>query len=127
MLSEVCLCKIRIDFARCCTLHGESVARAQGTAVRTVVAEVPACSMPSCTDMIGSLKLVEIPARRHLFRSSFLTHTARLVLLIIRKHALEMLLVAVVDVRMSWSRRASRSSFVAAEGQRLMVPCLPVS
>jgi hypothetical protein len=74
--------------------------------------------MPSCADVAGSPKLAEIPARHYLSRSSLLTHTVRLVLLITTKHALELLLVVVVDVRVS-CRRASRSSFVAAEGQRL--------
>jgi hypothetical protein len=67
MLSRVCLCKISIHLARYCTLHGKSVTR-QGTVLRAVVAEVPAYSMPNCADVIGSLKLVEIPARHHLFR-----------------------------------------------------------
>jgi hypothetical protein len=61
--------------------------------------------------MIGSPKLAEVPAQHHLFRSSFLTHTVRLVLLITKMHALETLLVAVVDVRVS-CHRASRSSWL---------------
>jgi hypothetical protein len=48
--------------------------------------------MPNCADVIGSLKLVEIPAQRHLCRLSPLIHTARLVLLNTIEYALEMLL-----------------------------------
>jgi hypothetical protein len=89
-----------------CTLPGGSVARAQGTALRAVVAGLPACSMPSSTDMIGSRKLVEIPAQHRLCRSSPLLYTAGLVLLLTTKHALEMLLYVVMYGRVS--RRSLR-------------------
>jgi hypothetical protein len=79
----------------------------EGTALRAAVAEAPACSMPNCADMISSLKLTGIHAQCHLFCLSLLIHTAKLLLLVVRKHALEMLLVAVVDVRVS-CRRADR-------------------
>jgi hypothetical protein len=101
MLLGVFLCKISIHFARYCTLPGGSVARAQGTAVRTVVAEIPAYSMPSCADTIGTLKIAVIHAQHHLYRSFLLTHTTRLVLLDSREHALEVLLAVVVHVRLS--------------------------
>lgn len=103
------VCARSVYFAQYCTVRDENVTRAQGTVLRAVVAVVPACSTPSYADMIGSPKLAEIPTQHHLCRSSPLTHTVRLVLLITTKHALEMLLVAVVDVRVS-CRRASRSS-----------------
>ena len=103
------VCARSVYFARYCTLYGGSVARAQGTAVQTVVAEVPACSMPSCADTIGSLKIAEIHAQHHMCCLSPLTHTAKLVLLITTEQALKMLLVAVAGVRVS-CRRASRSA-----------------